>query len=147
MRASPTPDDSAERLQTKGTTVLEEFEPFRANSVWLPDSVTHVIENALDGESAVVRPTGQDAGEVPTQSNAIEISSEVSSPGPMTGLATVERGSQSLEDKKHVPFEDSRDRSPSRVHEHKDLLMQVLEQQKTIASLQVRVFVPLITEV
>lgn len=137
MRASPTPDDSAERLQIEETTVLKVFEPFRPNSVCHPGSVTHIIEGALDAKGAVAGPSDQNACEVPANSNAIEISSEVSSPAPMTGLAAVNRGAQSLEGKTHVPLENSRERSPSRVHEHKDLLMQVLEQQKTIASLQV----------
>ena len=114
--------------------------------------------SALKGKSAVEHEAedfdgADDGGEGATcnSARAIEISSVVASPAPMAaGLA--ERASKlSAEAEKgdgNARFltKNSGDRSPMSpraygVHEHKDLLMTVLEQQKTIARMQVRLIV------
>jgi hypothetical protein len=114
--------------------------------------------SALKGKSAVEHEAedvdeADDGGEGATcdSASAIEISSVVASPAPMAEGLVGRASKLSAEAEKgdgdaHFLAKKLRDRSPMSprahgVHEHKDLLMTVLEQQKTIARMQVRLIV------
>ena len=141
MRSSPTPDDSAVRLEQdmeRGLTTENNAISSPAISpgefALFSESVTRTVESALDRAWGGPPETGrQDAGPGEARggnsSDAIEISSfAVASPAPLAGA---------LGEGIAAGVGADRSYSPRRVREHQHLLMQVLEQQKAIASMQV----------